>query len=161
MFINKKNTTNAHQFFEKTKKILDWSDFNVVNLEGVITESKVRFYDKERFPYALSLDKKILDVFKNYKINYFTRANNHSMDFGPEEMLKTSQILNQEHFYYAGVGRNDKEAFQPIVIEKDGIKIAIYSFTTTYPKEAWAQKEEPGVAAPTVAKLIEILKQAT
>lgn len=74
-------------------------------------------------------------------------ANNHSLDYGIEGLLQTIEVLDREGIAHAGGGRNIVEARKPAVVEQNGTKVALLSFTSVFPPVGWAADEEtPGVA---------------
>ena len=133
--------------FDKLNPLLEWSDFNVVNFEGSITKSTTRAFPK--FPYALRQAPESLSWLSAAGIKHFTRANNHAMDFGWNGATETSLAMNKAGVSYAGLGKDINAALKPMWMSKNGIKIAVFSLTTTYPAEAWAGKNRAGVAHPT------------
>ena len=158
-FIKKSLTPFIDEYFEKIDPTLNQADFNVANFEGSINDNLPRVFNPIQFPFALAMDKQVCEKLKKHHIDFVTRANNHSMDFGEKSMELTSQCLKKNGVSFAGIGKNKQESMTPMVIEKNNIKIAIFSFTTTLPKDAWAQKNTPGVAAPNESELKKILKK--
>ena len=55
-------------------------------------------------------------------------ANNHVWDLGEEGLKNTIKILRDNGIKYCGAGVNIEEASKPVVIEKDGLKTAIYAY---------------------------------
>jgi hypothetical protein len=139
------------RLFENLQPLLNWGDFNVVNFEGSLTQSGKRAFPK--FPYALRQAPESLTWLKTAGVQHLTRANNHAMDFGWAGAEDTSRALAKAHIQFTGVGAHLGIALRPLWLIKDGIKIAVFSATTTYPREAWASKKGPGVAHPSTADL--------
>ncbi|MCA2962178.1 MAG: CapA family protein [Silvanigrellales bacterium] len=137
--------------FANVEPMLGWAHFNVVNLEGVITKREERAFPD--FPFALRMHPGVADLLAKKNILHVTRANNHSMDFGLEGMRDTSKALRKAGITWTGVGENVMEAMEPLLLERDGIRIGILSFTTTYPDGAWASETKPGVPYPTASRL--------
>lgn len=137
--------------FANVKPMLSWAHFNVVNLEGVVTKREERAFPD--FPFALRIHPGAPDLLARMNIRHVTRANNHSMDFGPEGMRDTSHALRKAGIQWTGVGENVMEALEPLVLERDGIRVGILSYTTTYPDGAWSSETKPGVPYPTPARL--------
>lgn len=131
--------------------MIDWAHFNVVNLEGVVTTRTERAFPD--FPFALRMHGASPALLASRNIRHATRANNHSMDFGPEGMRDTSAALRKAGIAWTGVGENVMEAMEPLILEREGIRVGILSFTTTYPDGAWASETRPGVPFPTAGRL--------
>jgi hypothetical protein len=51
-------------------------------------------------------------------------ASNHSMDWGSEAMLDSIAFLRKKGIQTIGAGRNLKESRQPVVIDREGIRVA-------------------------------------
>ena len=142
--------------FDSLRPVLSWADFNVVNFEGSITSSSKRAYPK--YPFALKQAPDSLRWMAAAGVKHFTRANNHSMDFGWQGAVETSAAMKSVGAQYAGIGVDLKSALQPMWLEKNGLKIAVMSVTTTYPQEAWASEKNPGVAFPRIGALRKVIQ---
>ncbi|WP_194762046.1 CapA family protein [Pantoea ananatis] len=62
-------------------------------------------------------------------INFYSTANNHSYDYGKEGLQETLNVLDKYRVYHAGTNRTEEERNAPLVIEKNGIKVAMLSYT--------------------------------
>lgn len=58
-------------------------------------------------------------------INVVSLANNHLFDLGVEGFRVTTQYLKAHNIAFTGAGENIEEAFKPVIIKRDNIKIAI------------------------------------
>lgn len=67
-------------------------------------------------------------------IDVVSLANNHFLDLGPEEAIRTIELLDQYGIHHAGAGRNLKEAARPAVISKDGETYAFLAFCDNRPE---------------------------
>lgn len=65
------------------------------------------------------------DVFNSIRTFAFSLANNHLMDFRDEGLHQTRQMLETSKIAYAGAGENDDEARRPMMLEENGIRIAV------------------------------------
>lgn len=144
--------------FDNLKPLLAWGDFNVVNFEGSVTNTSKRAFPK--FPFALKQAPDSLSWLSAAGVKYFTRANNHAMDFGWAGANDTNNALSKEKASFAGIGSDLKSALKPMWLEKNGIKIAIFSMTTTYPAEAWAGDRRAGVAYPAPGAMRTAIEKA-
>jgi poly-gamma-glutamate synthesis protein (capsule biosynthesis protein) len=135
-----------HSLLDNLRPLLGWADFNVVNFEGSITKAKKRAFPE--FPFALKQASDSLKWLSSAGVNHLTRANNHAMDFGWEGAEETSAAIKAARMKFSGIGSDLKSALKPMWLEKNGMKIAVVSVTTTYPAEAWAADKKPGVAFP-------------
>ena len=76
------------------------------------------------------------EIFEHYAregkgINFFSTANNHSLDMGEEGLLGTLDFLDNNGYKYKHVGtsRTLKEQRDIPIIEKNGVKIAFLAYT--------------------------------
>lgn len=140
------------------RPLLAWADFNVVNFEGSLTKSTHRAFPK--FPFALRQAPESVKWLSRAGVKYFTRANNHAMDFGWSGAQDTSAALRAAGLNFAGIGPELGSALQPMWLEKNGTKVAVIALTTTYPAEAWASDKRPGVAFPRQDLLRKTIQKA-
>ncbi len=143
--------------FDHLKPLLQWADFNVVNFEGALTREEKRAFEK--YPFALKQAPDSLKWLKSAGIKYFTLANNHAMDFGWKGAQDTMSAIKAAGMKYAGIGSNLRSALEPMWLEKNGVRIAVISATTTFPDEAWAAEKRPGVAFPRGDALRKAIKE--
>jgi poly-gamma-glutamate synthesis protein (capsule biosynthesis protein) len=58
-----------------------------------------------------------------YKFKILSLANNHALDQGPRGLQYTEKYLSDNNIQHIGTGNNLAEAWQPAVVEQNGIKI--------------------------------------
>ncbi len=56
-------------------------------------------------------------------------ANNHVLDCGEDGLLETIVQAENRKIFWHGVGRSTEEASRPIVLEQDGLRIALLALT--------------------------------
>ncbi len=79
--------------------------------------------------------------------NAMVLANNHEMDYGSAGLLQTMEILDGMNIAHAGGGRNFEEAHKPAIVERNGTRVAILSYTSVYPLAGYAAgADKAGVA---------------
>src|SRR3990170_7713168 len=74
--------------------------------------------------------------------NAMVLANNHNMDYGPEGLLQTIEILDKKNIAHAGGGRNLEEAHRPAILERNGTRVAILSYTSIFPPAGYAAEPD-------------------
>lgn len=57
----------------------------------------------------------------------FALANNHTMDFQEEGLHQTQTFLQGKGYLFAGAGDTEEEARKPMILEENGIRIAVFS----------------------------------
>ncbi|NHW36765.1 CapA family protein [Paenibacillus aceris] len=124
--------------YTNVKDYLSKPDFTIANLETPITTRGT--VQKKDYVYRSS--PLSLPPLKDAGIDLVNLANNHVMDYGPEGLQDTMNALDQEGIKRIGAGKDLDEAYQPVILEKDGVKIAFLGFSRVVPEASW--KAGPG-----------------
>ncbi len=91
-------------------------------------------------------DPRIARVLKEAGFTAVSLATNHTMDFGVEGILQTIETLDESGIAHAGAGQTAKEAHSPSIIEKNGVRIALLSYTSVFFPGYSATETRPGIA---------------
>lgn len=95
-------------------------------------------------------------------INAVSLANNHILDYGEWALADTLTSLDAVGIAHAGAGANETAARQPALLSlKNGLRVAILSYSLTFPERYWATEERAGTALarlPTLAADISAAK---
>jgi len=83
---------------------------------------------------------------KNAGFNVVSFATNHCGDWGHDALLDTIDVLKENDLEVVGVGSNIAEARAPVIVEKEGTKVAFLSYCSILPYRYWAEEERPGCA---------------
>lgn len=133
--------------FIDTAETLQSADITVGNLECPISargEAEEKTYTFRAPPLAAeSL------AFAGFDL--VNLANNHSLDYGTIALQDTLSHLAQNQILSVGAGMNNTEAYAPVFLEVDGLKLAFLGFVDVHPTDydyrTWeASLEKPGVA---------------
>lgn len=124
--------------YTNVKDYLTKPDFTIANLETPITTRGT----EQKKDYVYRSSPLALPPLKDAGIDLVNLANNHVMDYGPEGLQDTMNALDQEGIKRMGAGNGLEEAYQPVIMEKDGIKIAFFGFSRVVPEASW--KAGPG-----------------
>lgn len=73
----------------------------------------------------------------------FARANNHTTDYGVEGMRETNRLLDRLGIPHAGSGNNLGEASRPAYLDTARGRVALISFTTSFPPMSRAGQSRP------------------
>ncbi len=120
------------------------ADIYFTNLEAPFGTSGQPF--EKRFTFRVH--PKLVNVLLSGKINLVSLANNHTMDYGVECLRETFQVLDEHQIAYAGAGLDLTEARKAAVVEKNGRKVALLSYSLTFPEEFWATDTSAGTCFP-------------
>ncbi|HTJ96277.1 MAG TPA: CapA family protein, partial [Rhodocyclaceae bacterium] len=73
-------------------------------------------------------------------------ANNHSGDFGPLAFKEMLGLLGKSKIAYFGGGENLAAAHTPLVMERNGLRVAFLAYDEFFPRSFEADFDKPGVA---------------
>jgi poly-gamma-glutamate capsule biosynthesis protein CapA/YwtB (metallophosphatase superfamily) len=123
--------------------ILQESDIAAGNMENPITD-RGEPADKS-FVFRTSPEAVPGMVKSGFDI--FNLANNHTLDYGLKGLQDTIRLLTEAGMYGVGAGMNQEEAYNPVVIDKQGVRVAYLGLTKVVPDISWkAGKNTPGLA---------------
>jgi poly-gamma-glutamate synthesis protein (capsule biosynthesis protein) len=65
-------------------------------------------------------------------IDAVSNANNHALDFGPDAFVDTLGLLDDQGVGHFGGGANRSAAHAPLVLERNGLRIALLAYVTPF-----------------------------
>lgn len=116
---------------DRVSKILHQYDFRFGNLETTV-------HCNEGTPAAFPggcwtmAHPQRLDELQTLGFNIFNTANNHSMDYGEGGLLATLRHLDERNLPHAGTGKDLQEASRPAYINRNGVRVALISVTSSF-----------------------------
>ena len=124
---------NTGQLWDDIKDFYFTADIVCANLECPIVESKPPVGVPGMCLTAPKLNTS-KDMFNRFAmggkgVNFFSTANNHSLDQGEEGIIATLDFLDSQGYRHVGTSRTQEEQKDIPIIEKNGIKIAFISYT--------------------------------
>ena len=122
--------------------ILDSADIRVGNLECVIATTGTPEPDK---PYTFRAHPRSVKLLKRH-FDALALANNHSGDYGPIAFGEMLDLLEGQGIAYFGGGRNLARAHAPLLIERNGLRIALLAYDEFFPRSFEADFDKPGIA---------------
>lgn len=130
--LEKQSLSYTH-VFEKVADILKEGDVIFGNLEAAITDRThgLTAYSKtnKTGKFVLKSSTKSFEALKYAGFNMLSLANNHILDYYQEGLFDTIDILKENGIAFSGAGNNLEEARKPAIIEKNGLKIGLLSYT--------------------------------
>ena len=109
--------------FAACNQLLADADYSVGNLECVLGKGGERMLKPFSFRAAPDSPRFLKKHFSAVSL-----ANNHSGDFGPAGLVEQMRILDEAGIRSFGAGRTLTEARQPLVLERNGFKVAVLGF---------------------------------
>ena len=128
--------------FAPMASILNTADVRVGNLESLIATIGTPVPDK---PYTFRAHPRTLPLLKRH-FDALALANNHSGDYGPLAFNEMLGLLERTGIPYFGGGRTLTEAHRPLIIERQGMRIALLSYNEFFPRSFEADTGKPGIA---------------
>ncbi len=127
------------------QKVVKEADFFMVNQEFPFSNRGEAEKDKQ---FTFRLPPERVSLFQEMGIDGVTLANNHALDFGPDALLDSCQILDDAGILHTGAGADLEMARRPVTVELKGKKIAVIGATRVIPVADWAAgKQHPGMLA--------------
>jgi Putative enzyme of poly-gamma-glutamate biosynthesis (capsule formation) len=121
------NPEGYYAAFKDVAATLKQGDIVFANLESPLTSSTNSLSKKNKIILKASPD--CIDALKNAGFNVLSLANNHMMDYYDKGLFDTMKLLNENKIAYTGAGKNLDEARKPVIIEKNGLRFGIISYT--------------------------------
>src|SRR3954462_3207335 len=88
----------------------------------------------------------MVSVITDCGFNVVSVAGNHAMDWGPEPLLDTIELLRGKGIQVIGGGRNLAEARQPAIIDAKDLRVAMMAYCSVLHEGYAATEDKPGVA---------------
>ena len=125
------------------------ADLLVVNLECAISERG----EPQPKGYTFRAPLAAADSLALAGVDVVGLANNHALDYGPEALADTFQLLSERGIAYTGAGSSQEAARAPAVIERNGLRLAFLGYVDVpvesggFDTRSWtAGLDSPGVA---------------
>lgn len=118
--------------------VLDSADLRIVQWETVITDRNTPIV---KAGPNLSVEPGTARMLTDGKFDIALLANNHTGDFGPDEIMRTIEEIKKLGVKTVGAGKNAEEAKIPLHFEKNGLRFSLINgcemeFGTALPDKA-------------------------
>lgn len=108
----------------KIQSFFKESNYSFCCFEAPYIESELPEYIKEGVILKQAKDvEKLLPLFTHASL-----ANNHSMDYGIQGCLETIEYLKNKNITAVGAGKNYPDMYAPVILNSDGVKVAVFCF---------------------------------
>jgi poly-gamma-glutamate synthesis protein (capsule biosynthesis protein) len=111
--------------FADVSDIFKRADFGFVNLETPVAPA----HSRGSKPFMFDAPIALLEALKANGIKIVSFANNHVMDQGWAGFAETREHLRDQGLLFAGSGDDAAQAWQPVVVEANGIKVGWLGMT--------------------------------
>jgi poly-gamma-glutamate capsule biosynthesis protein CapA/YwtB (metallophosphatase superfamily) len=117
--------------FEEVAPLLKEADLTIGNLETTFSGREERYQlTKPKFGYPMfNCPDELAETLKKSGFDVLTTANNHCLDRRKDGLKRTLDILDKGGFHHTGTFRSYEDSIGNLVIDVNGIKVGILSFT--------------------------------
>ena len=127
--------------FKGVAALLRDADLRIANLECVIASGGQRIAK----PWTFRAHPRTLAVLQRH-VDVVSLANNHSGDFGAQAFGEMLGRLDAAGLPYFGGGRDLRQAHQPRIVTRKGLRIALLGYNEMFPRRFEASDGHPGTA---------------
>jgi len=135
--------------FLNVADFLNSADLVFGNLEGPISEQG----KNQGSVYSFKAEPGVVQGLSFAGFSVMSLANNHILDWGTQAMLDTVDLLGARGIKTVGAGRDYDSANQPVILERNGTKIAFLAYTNLLPKSFAARENTSGISDFDISKI--------
>jgi len=111
--------SDPFSFFSGVYPLVNKCDHFIVNLESVLANNPGGSLEGKKF-CNWDNPQRTINILKKLGVTAVNLANNHSMDYGPDVLISTLEMLEGNDIKVLGAGHNLEEASKPLKIELKG-----------------------------------------
>ncbi|WP_433468704.1 CapA family protein [Spirillospora sp. CA-128828] len=131
-------------FSDGVREVFGEADLALVNLECCMS-SRGRPWDAPGKPFHFRAPPVAAEALADLGVDCVNLANNHALDFGPDALTDTLDVLGRAGVQTVGAGADIAEAREHAVLEARGVRVAVVG-ATDHPDDFAAGPGRPGVA---------------
>ncbi len=120
---------NVDYPFEKYDIKEDSADIVFANLECQVSYQKGET-GHPKYNLIFTAPPEATTTLQHSGIDVVSTANNHALDYGYKALGETIENLKQANILFVGTSNSEETLFNPLIIEKNNIKIAIFAVTS-------------------------------
>ncbi|MEN6458910.1 MAG: CapA family protein [Thermoguttaceae bacterium] len=141
--------------FRDFESVLCGADVAVCNLECVLAPGGRQTYKT----FTFRGPKDAVPLLSRY-FTAVSVANNHAGDWGPDAFQRQLTMLSEAGVGCLGGGRNLSEARHPLILERNGLRIALLGYCGFPPRSYAAGEKTPGAAWMNESEMLDDLATA-
>jgi len=111
--------------FSQVADVFQHADFGFVNMETPVAPA----HTHGTKPFMFDALPELITGLKLSGIKIVSFANNHVFDQGQPGFAETREHLREQGMLFAGSGDTAASAWQPVIVEKNGIKVGVLGMT--------------------------------
>ncbi|MEV4799732.1 CapA family protein [Nonomuraea sp. NPDC049421] len=129
---------------DAVRAYLSEADLTLLNLECCVSDRGAPWVAPGKV-FHFRAPPRAADLLAELGVGCVTLANNHALDFGHDALLDTCAHLARVEIHTAGAGPDLERAREPVLIDINGLRLAVVS-VTDHPGDYAATPDRPGVA---------------
>jgi len=133
-------------------------DFFILNLECNVADANIG--KRQQKNYAFKAPPSTLQVLVDNGVDAVSLANNHTKDYGAAALLDQFKHLTNYDLGYFGAGANVDQAFVPLIVDVNGLKVALLGFNDSETRIGNATASAAGSAYLNAARVNSAISQA-
>ncbi|HKP58227.1 MAG TPA: CapA family protein [Polyangiales bacterium] len=134
---------DPRECFRWTRDVLRAADVAFCQLEVNLTTRGVRLPQVRHTHRAPASTARAL---KDAGFSVVSFAGNHCLDWGPDGFDDTVAALRGAGLEVVGVGLDISEARAPVIVEREGVRVAFLAYSSILPAQYWAETNRRGCA---------------
>lgn len=143
--------------FDSTRTVIERADIAIANLEAPFTRESEAFPDKK---YTFKVPPRYAEGVSGSGFDVVNLANNHMLDYGCRGLKTTLETLSAHSIAAVGAGPHRSAACAPVYLERQGMTIAFFGFSFTFPREFWARPARCGTCHPGESLMQDLIGEA-
>jgi poly-gamma-glutamate capsule biosynthesis protein CapA/YwtB (metallophosphatase superfamily) len=140
------NRPDADSMLRHVAGIFKGADVAYCNLEGPMCDVGEKHPGKAGISLHLRSTPSVARALAGAGIDVVSLANNHALDYGVAGLDQTIRLLDEVRIARTGAGRDLAAARRPALLEVNGVRIALLSYTSVCIAPFAATATTPGVA---------------
>ena len=124
-------TGRGNEVFANVRDRLRAADIAVANLESLLMD-RGQYADTTNSPVFAGPVTQAIPLLKDAGFDFVGTANNHAWDFKRAGLLENVMHLDTAGIPHNGTGANLGAAWHPVILERNGWRVAIFSMTAIF-----------------------------
>ncbi len=118
------NAEKAKEILEAVFPYTEQADFRIINLEEPLAD-KEKYEPIYKSGPNLIAPQSCISFLDVIETDVAILANNHTGDYGEGAIIDTLKLLDAHGIKHVGAGKNIDEAYNSVILEKDGVKVSL------------------------------------
>ncbi len=135
----------ADRPFRNIGPVLRQADIVLGNFEAPISAVTATLFFPEK-PYSFHASPPAAQAVAGASFHLLSLANNHALDYGPDALFLTQDLLAAQGVAAFGAGKDLAEARRPVIVTRKGIRFGFLGYGIGHSTRMYALKARPGIS---------------